>query len=80
VRGARVEAGWGAKVGYPELVLDPKGTPIEVFVLESRRLTQHWHRLDAFEGPGYRRVTTDVATVEGVLPVWIYVLTDSTGA
>jgi gamma-glutamylcyclotransferase (GGCT)/AIG2-like uncharacterized protein YtfP len=78
VRGSLVEAGWGAKVGYPGLVLDPNGTPIEVFLLESRALTHHWQRLDAFEGPGYRRVTTDVLTDEGVLPASIYVLTDPT--
>jgi gamma-glutamylcyclotransferase (GGCT)/AIG2-like uncharacterized protein YtfP len=37
-------------------------------------LVDHWHRLDAFEGPGYRRVTVDVRTEEGLLPASIYVL------
>ena len=67
VRGSLVEAGWGADVGYPGLILDPDGATIEVFVFESEALPQHWPRLDAFEGPGYRRVTTEVSTAQGVL-------------
>ena len=78
VRGSLLEGGWGAKLGYPGLVPDPNGEPIEVFVFESRALVDHWHRLDAFEGPGYRRIAIDVSTDEGVLPASIYVLVDST--
>jgi len=68
VRGSLVDAGWGAKLGFPALILDPDGGSIEVSVFESEALLDHWHRLDAFEGPGYRRVTVDVSTPEGVLP------------
>jgi gamma-glutamylcyclotransferase (GGCT)/AIG2-like uncharacterized protein YtfP len=78
VRGALVDAGWGAELGFPALVLDPDGAPIEVFVFESEALLDRWRRLDAFEGPGYRRVTVDVSTPEGVLPASIYVLADPT--
>ncbi len=78
VRGSLIEAGWGAKLGYPGMILDPDGEPIEVFVFESRVLVDHWQRLDAFEGPGYRRLAVDVSTDEGVLPASIYVLLDST--
>jgi gamma-glutamylcyclotransferase (GGCT)/AIG2-like uncharacterized protein YtfP len=78
VRGSLVDAGWGAEHGFPALVLDPDGAPIEVFVFESEALLDHWQRLDAFEGPGYRRVTVDVSTPEGVLPASIYVLADPT--
>ena len=74
VRGSLVEAGWGAKLGYPGMILDPEGAPIEVFVFESRALVDHWQRLDAFEGVGYRRIAVDVSTDEGVLPASIYVL------
>ena len=77
VRGALVEAGWGAELGYPGMILDHDGAPIEVFVFESRALVDHWQRLDAFEGPGYRRTAVDVSTNEGVLPASIYVLLDS---
>jgi hypothetical protein len=56
VRGALAEEGWGAKLGYPALILDPAERPVEVHVFESEDLLGHWDRLDAFEGPGYRRV------------------------
>lgn len=79
VHGVLVEAGWGAELGYPGLMLDPFGAAIEVFVFESSDLPRHWQRLDAFEGPGYRRVAADVATAEGALPASIYVLADTTG-
>jgi gamma-glutamylcyclotransferase (GGCT)/AIG2-like uncharacterized protein YtfP len=78
VRGSLIEAGWGAKLGYPGMILEPDGERIEVFVFESRALVDHWQRLDAFEGPGYRRITVDVSTDEGVLTASIYVLLDST--
>jgi gamma-glutamylcyclotransferase (GGCT)/AIG2-like uncharacterized protein YtfP len=74
VRGALVEAGWGATLGYPGMMPDPDGAPIEVHVFESEALVDHWQRLDAFEGPGYQRVTIDVSTDEGVLPSSIYLL------
>jgi gamma-glutamylcyclotransferase (GGCT)/AIG2-like uncharacterized protein YtfP len=78
VRGSLIEAGWGAELGFPALVLDPDGTPIEVSIFESEALVHHWQRLDAFEGPGYRRLTVDVSTPEGVLPASIYVLANPT--
>lgn len=74
VRGRLVAAGWGAGLGFPGLVLDPTGLEIAVMLLESPDLPGHWPRLDAFEGPGYRRVTTEVRTVGGELAAWIYVL------
>jgi gamma-glutamylcyclotransferase (GGCT)/AIG2-like uncharacterized protein YtfP len=60
------------------MILEPDGAPIEVFVFESRALLDHWQRIDAFEGPGYRRMTVDVSTDEGVLTASIYVLVDPT--
>lgn len=77
VRGSLVHEGWGAELGYPGLILDADGPPVEVDVFESAALPRHWHRLDAFEGPGYRRVAVDVSTTEGVLPASIYVLAET---
>ena len=74
VRGRLVEEGWGAKLGYPGLILDPSGHAIEVHVFESLELPDHWLRLDAFEGAGYRRVVTQVCTRDGDLDVSIYVI------
>jgi gamma-glutamylcyclotransferase (GGCT)/AIG2-like uncharacterized protein YtfP len=33
--GTLINAGWGASLGYPALVLDPHGTAIEVCIFES---------------------------------------------
>jgi gamma-glutamylcyclotransferase (GGCT)/AIG2-like uncharacterized protein YtfP len=74
VRGALVESGWGAALGYPGLILDAEGASVEVQVFESHELPSAWSRLDAFEGPGYRRVVTEVATEHGALAASIYVL------
>ncbi len=76
VRGRLVEAGWGAALGYPGLVLDPLGSAVEIHLFESPTLPDHWSRLDAFEGPGYRRVVTQVCTGDGIVDAWIYVLAD----
>lgn len=74
VRGRLVDAGWGAALGCPGLVLDPRGAVVEVHLFESLDLLERWPRLDAFEGTGYRRVVTPVRTADGDLPAWIYVL------
>jgi gamma-glutamylcyclotransferase (GGCT)/AIG2-like uncharacterized protein YtfP len=74
VRGRLVDAGWGAALGYPGLVLDPLGPIVEVHLFESSELRDHWSRLDEFEGTGYRRVVTQVRTVDGELNAWIYVI------
>ena len=74
VQGRLVEAGWGAKLGYPGLMLDPAGPDIEVYLFESSELPDHWLRLDAFEGAGYRRVVTQVCTLDGDLDASIYVI------
>jgi gamma-glutamylcyclotransferase (GGCT)/AIG2-like uncharacterized protein YtfP len=74
VNGMLVQAGWGAGLGYPALVLDPDGPDIGVDVFESVDLPAHWERLDAFEGPGYRRVVTTVRTSVGDVDASIYVL------
>jgi len=74
VRGKLVAEGWGASLGYPALVLDPQAAPVEVFLFESQDLPDHWRRLDEFEGPGYRRVVTQVQTPDGDVRAYIYVL------
>jgi gamma-glutamylcyclotransferase (GGCT)/AIG2-like uncharacterized protein YtfP len=73
VRGALVEQGWGAALGYPALVLDPDGAAVDVQIFESADLPSHWARLDDFEGPGYQRVAVPVETTDGDLDASIYV-------
>ncbi|MEO9576195.1 MAG: gamma-glutamylcyclotransferase [Tateyamaria sp.] len=74
VRGHLKEAGWGAQMGYPGLILDPEGGAVEVNLFHSTDLPDHWARLDAFEGPGYARVEISVDTETGPVPAYIYVL------
>ena len=76
VRGRLVEAGWGAALGYPALVLDPDGVDVPVHVLESDALPDHWARLDEHEGSDYRRVVVTVRTPEGELDALIYELAE----
>ena len=74
VRGRRLDDGWQ---GYPGLVLDPTGPTVRVHVLSSPALADAWPRLDAFEGPGYRRVVVDVEHDDGsTVTAQVYVLAD----
>jgi gamma-glutamylcyclotransferase (GGCT)/AIG2-like uncharacterized protein YtfP len=74
VRGRLVNAGWGAELGYPALILDPDGPAIPVVIFESPDLPDNWSRLDDFEGSAYQRVGTTVRTSAGDIEVSIYVL------
>jgi gamma-glutamylcyclotransferase (GGCT)/AIG2-like uncharacterized protein YtfP len=65
--------GWGAQHGFPGLVLGA-GEEIRVDLLHSEELPQHWERLDAFEGAGYRRAITSVRTEFDTVEAYIYVL------
>ena len=76
VRGWLSNAGWGAPLGYPGLVLDAAGPLVDVHVFESPDLPAHWTRLDEFEGAEYRRVVTQVRTAAGDVAAWIYVLAE----
>jgi gamma-glutamylcyclotransferase (GGCT)/AIG2-like uncharacterized protein YtfP len=74
VRGKLLQEGWGAKAGYPGIVLDETGDEVQGFLFSSDKLVEHLPRLDAFEGNGYERVETSVKLVEGMVDAFIYVL------
>ena len=74
VHGSLVDAGWGAGLGFPALVLDAHGAAVDVDVFESVDLPAHWAHLDEFEGPGYQRVATTVRTPGGDVAASIYVV------
>jgi gamma-glutamylcyclotransferase (GGCT)/AIG2-like uncharacterized protein YtfP len=76
VRGRLADAGWGAAMGFPGLILDEQGDAVEVQVFESSDLPAHWPRLDAFEGAGYKRVTATVILAAEMVSASIYVLAD----
>ena len=76
VKGKLLSSGWAAALGFPGLILDPLGQLVDVDLLESTELPEHWARLDEFEGSGYQRVVTPVNTIEGERSAWIYVLAE----
>ncbi|MEL6246612.1 MAG: gamma-glutamylcyclotransferase family protein [Cyanobacteria bacterium J06648_16] len=65
VTGTLLQAGWGAAMGYPGIVLNQDGSKIEGFLFSSKHLAEHWARLDKFEGEGYERVLTTVQLKDG---------------
>ncbi|HEY0293725.1 MAG TPA: gamma-glutamylcyclotransferase [Bordetella sp.] len=74
VRGRLVQKGWGASMGFPALILDSQGDAVAVQLFESADLAAKWPQLDAFEGPGYRRVPTRVDAAGETVSAYIYVL------
>lgn len=72
VRGELVQQGWASAAGYPAIRLSPDGPTVDVHVLCSHDLPQHWERLDRFEGPEYRRSRVSVESSGGPLSAQIY--------
>ena len=66
LRGELREEGWGAAMGCPGLVPGDHGGEVDGHLLSSLELEQHWTRLDAFEGDGYRRIEVEVRLESGV--------------
>ena len=65
VRGRLFPEGWGAAAGYPGIVLDENGSEVEGFLFSSESLSEHWDRLDEFEGDGSERVLTTAKLKDG---------------
>lgn len=65
LRGTLHDEGWGATQGYPAIIPDPTGQAVQGSVLSSTELSEHWARLDAFEGEAYERVEVQIEFVEG---------------
>ena len=59
-------------MGCPGIVPTEEGEEVKGFVLSSEHLTDHWPRLDAFEGEGYVRVSVTVR-INGTYDVEAYV-------
>ena len=75
IRGELVDAGWGASLGYPGLVLDDDGAEIRGYVFSSPHLQFQWTQLDELEGEEYERVTAIVTFADGQeVPAQVYVL------
>lgn len=65
LKGRLIEAGWGASMGFPGLVIDENGSEVHGHLLSSTQLTEIWPKLDAFEGEEYERITATVTLGNG---------------
>ncbi len=75
VRGRLLQAGWGAGIGYPGLILENGGEDVPGYVLASVALDAEWPRLDAFEGAEYARVEAPVRLSSGdTVQAFVYVI------
>jgi len=75
LKGRLAQAGWGAQMGFPGLLLADDGDVIEGFVFSSGNFHAHWAALDEFEGAEYQRVVTQVTLADGTaLEACVYAL------
>ena len=75
VNGTLLPQGWGAALGYPAIVLDEHAGAVEGLLFSSASLSEHWSRLDEFEGEGYERVLTTATRRDGTaVNAYIYKL------
>ncbi|MEM9483342.1 MAG: gamma-glutamylcyclotransferase family protein [Cyanobacteria bacterium P01_F01_bin.116] len=75
IKGTLMEAGWGAGMGYPGLVLNENGDDVQGYVFTSSNLNDRWTELDEFEGKEYERVVVSVSLPCGEqVQAYIYVL------
>lgn len=75
IHGTLRHEGWGAELGYPGIDLNEHGGEIEGFLFSSENLSDHWGKLDKFEGDGYIRVLTKVRCTDGkIVDAYIYAL------
>lgn len=65
VRGHRFTTRWRTYTGFPGFVADPTGPEVAIQLFHSAALSDHWDRLDQFEGPGYRRSPVAATTADG---------------
>ena len=76
MRGRLLQQGWGAEASFPGIVLDEDGPEVHGMLFSSAMLSEHWKRLDHFEGDGYERVLTPAKLQggEATAMAYIYVL------
>ncbi len=75
IKGNLIEAGWGASMGYPGLVIDESGKDIHGYLFVSSNLSAKWADLDKFEGKEYERIVAPVTLLTGEqVEAHVYVL------
>lgn len=79
VKGLLKEAGWGAELGFPELMLNSDGQTVDGYIFSSEQLDTLWNNLDEFEGSEYQRVLTEVTLENGQIQLaYVYALNPNT--
>lgn len=74
IRGRLFAEGIGLTAGYPVVDLNGEGL-VEGHLFASKQLASAWHRLDAYEGAGYRRVEVMVRLATGeTVSAYVYAL------
>ncbi len=75
VKGYLKAKGWGAKMGFPGIVLDDSADEVPGYIFYSENLPQYLIDLDKFEGEEYERVLTEAIVEDGSsMAAYIYVL------
>ena len=75
VEGEMHDHGWGAEMGFPAMTPSPRsGCWIDVWILESTELPDHWNRLDEFEGKEYSRKPVEIHTDSGTVLAYLYAM------
>jgi gamma-glutamylcyclotransferase (GGCT)/AIG2-like uncharacterized protein YtfP len=75
VKGNLIDAGWGATMGYPGLVIDESGSEVHGHVFASSSLSAKWAELDELEGDNYERTVGSVTLQSGEhVQAHVYVL------
>ena len=75
VKGLLKEAGWGAELGFPGLMLNSDGQTVDGYIFSSEQLDTLWNNLDEFEGSEYQRVLTEVTLENGqIQQAYVYAL------
>ena len=75
VTGTLRQEGWGAAMGYPGIDLDEHGNEIQGFLFSSENLSDHWAKLDEFEGEAYERVLAVVKLRDNsTMDAYVYAL------
>ena len=79
IKGRLVEAGWGASMGYPGLVIgEHEEDDVHGYVFTSSNLSTQWDHLDEFEGKEYERIVSGVTLLSGQqVDAHVYVLRPS---
>jgi len=75
IMGELVSEGWGSKMGCPGLKLGNNVEIIKGFVFSSDNFSDHWQRLDEFEGEEYCRILSEVQLENGsLIDAYVYAL------